>query len=56
MKILLFLLFFLFSCTNKNIKTNSKIDDIDIYKNNTFDEFKNEIIEYAKKSNYPDIN
>tara|TARA_Y100001970_G_scaffold290496_1_gene424447 strand:- start:3817 stop:3918 length:102 start_codon:yes stop_codon:yes gene_type:complete len=32
------------------------VEDIDIYENLTFDEFKIKIINYVKESNYPDIN
>ena len=52
-----FLIFFLLtSCSNLNSEINKMVEDIDIYENLTFDEFKIKIINYAKQSEYPDIN
>ncbi len=56
MKNLYFLLFLLFSCAESNLKKSKVIDDIDIDKDLTFNEFKKQITEYVNQSNYPDIN
>ena len=56
MKIILLLLIILTSCSNINSQNNNIIDDIDIDRDLSFNEFKNIIIKYAEQSNYPDIN
>tara|TARA_Y100000294_G_C8371440_1_gene262908 strand:- start:47 stop:217 length:171 start_codon:yes stop_codon:yes gene_type:complete len=50
--ILLFL--FIHSCSNSNIN-KVMVDDIDLYKDLSFKEFKVKIINYAKNSDYPNI-
>ena len=65
MRILIFLLIFLFinNCSNQNFGSflKKKKDDIvqkpnlDIDKNISYEDFKNKIINYGKKSSFPSL-
>ena len=56
MKKYFFLLILILSCSTPTQNKNNMVEDININKNLSFDEFKNEIINYVKESGYPDIN
>ena len=56
MKKFLIIILLLTSCADLKSDSLKMIEDIDIYENLTFDEFKIKIINYVKESNYPDIN
>tara|TARA_Y100000590_G_C15343282_1_gene872274 strand:+ start:555 stop:725 length:171 start_codon:yes stop_codon:yes gene_type:complete len=56
MKKFLLTILLLTSCANLNTDKVKMIEDINIYENLTFDEFKNKIILYVKESDYPDTN
>ena len=56
MKLLLFILFLsLLSCSNIN-KKQVKFNKIDFNKKTFMEEFKEKVIEYGQKSEFPDIN
>jgi len=54
MKKIILICFLLLSCA-KTSKDQVMIKDIDFDKDLSFDEYKSLIIEYGKKSGYPDI-
>ena len=56
MKKFLLTILLLTSCANINTDSVKMIEDINIYENLTFDEFKNKIMLYVKESNYPNTN
>tara|TARA_Y100001970_G_C13904720_1_gene685477 strand:+ start:493 stop:663 length:171 start_codon:yes stop_codon:yes gene_type:complete len=56
MKKLFFVLIILTSCTSSNINKKDINNDINIYSDLTFEQFKNKILYYAKESKFPDIN
>ena len=54
MKKLILLFFIVTSCSLPVVKKTS-VKKINIYENLAFDEFKSIILNYSKKSDYPDI-
>tara|TARA_Y100001958_G_C21143517_1_gene481553 strand:+ start:708 stop:878 length:171 start_codon:yes stop_codon:yes gene_type:complete len=52
-KILLPILFFLFSCSQNSV--DQKLGNLDISNNMSMEEFKKRLIEYSKTNPYPDI-
>ena len=51
----LILLFFIVSSCSQPLAKKTSLKKINIYENLTFDEFKSIILNYSKKSDYPDI-
>tara|TARA_Y100000590_G_scaffold430706_1_gene544607 strand:+ start:870 stop:1040 length:171 start_codon:yes stop_codon:yes gene_type:complete len=54
MKKLILLFFIVAACSNSPEKKSS-LEEINIYDNLSFDEFKSKFIDYVKNTNYPDI-
>ena len=56
MKKFLIIILLLTSCADLKSDSLKMIEDIDIYENLTFDEFKQKFILYVEESDYPDTN
>ena len=55
MKKILFIFFFLLSCSTNQNRTNSNYINMNFSENLTLEQFKTKLEEYAKNSPYPNI-